>query len=52
MSLLFLVGFQKDSQVTVGPLLKKRTDFHVHQAFVGTDSYDKEMGFTGKDLMQ
>ena len=26
--------------------------FHVRQAFVGTDGYDKEMGFTGKDLMR
>lgn len=45
--------FQKDSQVTVGPLLKEMIQaFHVHQAFVGTDGYDKEMGFTGKDLMR
>lgn len=45
--------FQKDSQVTVGPLLKEMIQtFHVRQAFVGTDGYDKEMGFTGKDLMR
>ncbi|HHK6786903.1 TPA: DeoR/GlpR family DNA-binding transcription regulator, partial [Streptococcus pneumoniae] len=45
--------FQKDSQVTVGPLLKEMIQtFYVHQAFVGTDGYDKEMGFTGKDLMR
>ena len=45
--------FQKDSQVTVGPLLKEMIQtFRVHQAFVGTDGYDKEMGFTGKDLMR
>lgn len=45
--------FQKDSQVTVGPLLKEMIQtFHVCQAFVGTDGYDKEMGFTGKDLMR
>ena len=26
--------------------------FHVKYAFVGTDGYDEELGFTGKDLMR
>ena len=44
---------QKDSQVTVGPLLKEMIRFfHVEHAFVGTDGYDENLGFTGKDLMR
>ena len=36
----------KDSQVTVGPLLKEMIHyFHVKYAFVGTDGYDEELGF-------
>ncbi|MBN2959333.1 DeoR/GlpR family DNA-binding transcription regulator [Streptococcus gordonii] len=52
---IILLGgeFQKDSQVTVGPLLKEMIHyFHVKYAFVGTDGYDEELGFTGKDLMR
>ena len=52
---IILLGgeFQKDSQVTVGPLLKEMIhNFHVKYAFVGTDGYDEELGFTGKDLMR
>lgn len=52
---IILLGgeFQKDSQVTVGPLLKEMIYyFHVKYAFVGTDGYDEELGFTGKDLMR
>ncbi|MGT2846962.1 DeoR/GlpR family DNA-binding transcription regulator [Streptococcus massiliensis] len=52
---IILLGgeFQKDSQVTVGPLLKEMIQFfHVDHAFVGTDGYDEELGFTGKDLMR
>ncbi|WP_105113532.1 DeoR/GlpR family DNA-binding transcription regulator [Streptococcus suis] len=45
--------FQKDSQVTVGPLLQKMIHFfHVDKAFVGTDGFDSEHGFTGKNLMR
>ena len=52
---IILLGgeFQKDSQVTVGPLLHKMIQFfHVDKAFVGTDGYDSEYGFTGKNLMR
>jgi len=52
---IILLGgeFQKDSQVTVGPLLKEMIRFfHVGHAFVGTDGYDENLGFTGKDLMR
>lgn len=52
---IILLGgeFQKDSQVTVGPLLKEMIRFfHVKSAFVGTDGYDEELGFSGKDLMR
>lgn len=52
---IILLGgeFQNDSQVTVGPLLKEMIQFfHVEHAFVGTDGYDEELGFTGKDLMR
>ena len=52
---IILLGgeFQKDSQVTVGPLLKEMIRFfHVEHAFVGTDGYDENLGFTGKDLMR
>ena len=52
---IILLGgeFQKDSQVTVGPLLKEMIHyFHVKYAFVGTDGYDENLGFTGKDLMR
>ncbi|VUW99258.1 Glucitol operon repressor [Streptococcus constellatus] len=53
-TILLLGGeFQKDSRVTVGPLLKEMIQFfHVKHAFVGTDGYDEELGFTGKDLMR
>ena len=52
--IILLCGeFQNDSQVTVGPLLKEMIQFfHVEHAFVGTDGYDEELGFTGKDLMR
>ena len=52
---IILLGgeFQNDSQVTVGPLLKEMIQFfHVEHAFVGTDGYDEELGFTGKDLLR
>ncbi|MHC3512226.1 DeoR/GlpR family DNA-binding transcription regulator [Streptococcus suis] len=52
---IILLGgeFQKDSQVTVGPLLQKMIRFfHVDKAFVGADGFDREHGFTGKNLMR
>ncbi|WP_155969354.1 DeoR/GlpR family DNA-binding transcription regulator [Streptococcus ruminantium] len=52
---IILLGgeFQKDSQVTVGPLLRKMIRlFHVDKAFVGADGFDSEHGFTGKNLMR
>lgn len=45
--------YQKNSQVTVGPLLKKMLGlFQVNAAFIGTDGFDDVYGFTGKDLMR
>lgn len=45
--------YQKNSQVTVGPLLKEMISFfHVKKAFIGTDGFADEEGFTGKDLMR
>lgn len=36
-----------------GTFIKRNdTDFSCASSFVGTDGYDKEMGFTGKDLMR
>ncbi|WP_244834972.1 DeoR/GlpR family DNA-binding transcription regulator [Clostridium sp. BJN0001] len=45
--------YQEESQVTVGPLttMCART-FHVNKLFIGTDGYDKDTGFTGKDLQR
>ncbi|MCR1901392.1 DeoR/GlpR family DNA-binding transcription regulator [Ligilactobacillus apodemi] len=45
--------YQKNSQVTVGPLVKEMIKlFHVQLAFIGTDGFDETVGFTGKDLMR
>ena len=45
--------YQKNSQVTVGPLLKKMIKFfRVRLLFIGTDGFDNNLGFTGKDLMR
>lgn len=45
--------YQKNSQVTVGPLLKEMISlFHVKKAFIGTDGFAEGEGFTGKDLMR
>ncbi|WP_304653032.1 DeoR/GlpR family DNA-binding transcription regulator [uncultured Ligilactobacillus sp.] len=52
---LILLGgeYQNDSQVTVGPLVKEMLKlFHVQHAFIGTDGFSTEVGFTGKDLMR
>lgn len=44
---------QSKSQTLVGPLTKHAVStFHVDKAFVGTDGYSKDFGFTGDDLMR
>ncbi|WP_025728697.1 DeoR/GlpR family DNA-binding transcription regulator [Atopobacter phocae] len=50
---IILLGgeYQKDSQVNVGPLVKKLAEnFHVDKLFVGIDGFDQARGFTGSDL--
>ncbi|MBP1040319.1 DeoR/GlpR transcriptional regulator [Vagococcus sp. BWB3-3] len=48
-----LIGgeYQKDSQVNVGPLVRKLiSEFCVDKLFVGIDGFDKRRGFTGSDI--
>ena len=46
-------NYQPNSEVTVGPLLKEILKlFHVEKLFVGTDGFDDELGFMGKDMMR
>lgn len=50
---VLLIGgeYQKDSQVNVGPLVKKViSEFHVDKLFVGIDGFDEKRGFTGSDV--
>lgn len=50
---VILIGgeYQKDSQVNVGPLVKKViSEFFVDKLFVGIDGFDKKRGFTGSDI--
>ncbi|WP_027108383.1 DeoR/GlpR family DNA-binding transcription regulator [Lacticigenium naphthae] len=50
---IILLGgeYQKDSQVNVGPLLKKVIEnFYVDKLFVGIDGFDENRGFMGSDL--
>lgn len=43
--------YQKDSQVNVGPLIRKSiSDFYVDKLFVGIDGYHAVRGFTGNDI--
>lgn len=43
--------YQPVAQVGVGPLtLHMLTAFHVHQLFVGTDGFDPQSGFSGRNL--
>ncbi|MGM0123937.1 hypothetical protein IGI37_001311 [Enterococcus sp. AZ194] len=43
--------YQKDSQVNVGPLVRKLiNEFHVGKLFVGIDGFDERRGFTGSDI--
>ncbi len=47
----YIIGrrVSKDSQVTVGPLLKQLIQsFRVKNAFIGADGYDDALGFTGR----
>lgn len=39
--------------MTVGPLLKEMISlFHVNRVFVGTDGFNKDLGFMSKDMMR
>lgn len=43
--------YQKDSQVNVGPLVKKIVnEFFIDKLFVGIDGFSKDRGFTGSDV--
>lgn len=45
--------YQKESQVTVGPLVREYAKkFHVDKIFLGTDGFSEKSGFTGSDLMR
>lgn len=45
--------YQPNSEVTVGPLLKEMVSlFHVNRVFVGTDGFNPDLGFMGKDMMR
>jgi len=45
--------YQNESQVTVGPMLKKCIqDFSVDKLFVGTDGFSNKSGFMGNNLMR
>lgn len=45
--------YQKESQVMVGPLVRKCAgEFYVDKLFVGTDGFVPEIGFTGGDMMR
>ena len=50
---IILLGgeYQKDSQVNVGPLVKKVIEnFYVDKLFIGVDGFDENRGFTGSDV--
>lgn len=52
---IILLGgeYQKDSQVNVGPLVKKTVSgFSVDKLFAGIDGFDYELGFMAADLMR
>lgn len=43
--------YQKESQVNVGPLVKKViSEFFVDKLFIGIDGFDPKRGFTGSDI--
>lgn len=52
---IILLGgeYQNDSQVNVGPLIKKViSDFSVDKLFVGIDGFDQNLGFMISDIMR
>jgi DeoR/GlpR family transcriptional regulator of sugar metabolism len=45
--------YQNESQVMVGPMLKKCVqEFHVDKVFIGTDGFNEKVGFMGNNLMR
>lgn len=49
---IILLGgeYQKESQVMVGPMTRKCAEaFMVDKLFIGTDGFDRHLGFTGND---
>lgn len=45
--------YQKESQVNVGPILRRCLDvFYVDKLFIGTDGFSEVAGFTGSDYMR
>lgn len=49
---IILLGgeYQKESQVMVGPMTRKCAEtFLVDKLFIGTDGFDRHLGFTGND---
>ncbi|WP_019553954.1 DeoR/GlpR family DNA-binding transcription regulator [Propionispira raffinosivorans] len=45
--------YQNESQVMVGPMLKKCVqDFFVDKVFIGTDGFTEKHGFTGNNLLR
>ena len=45
--------YQKESQVMVGPMVRScAAAFHVDKLFVGTDGFDKKLGFSTSDMMR
>ncbi|MCQ2008626.1 DeoR/GlpR family DNA-binding transcription regulator [Sporolactobacillus sp. STSJ-5] len=46
-------SYQSESQVTVGPIAKQNlADFFVDKLFIGTDGFDRNVGFFGNDIMR
>ncbi|MDD9149361.1 MULTISPECIES: DeoR/GlpR family DNA-binding transcription regulator [unclassified Sporolactobacillus] len=52
---IILLGgtYQEDSQVTVGPITKQNLrEFFVDKLFIGTDGFDRKIGFFQNDIMR
>ncbi len=52
---IILLGgeYQNESQVSVGPIVKKCVEtFYVDKFFIGTDGFSEVSGFTGNDYMR
>ena len=52
---IILLGgdFQKDAQVSVGPILRTcAAQFYVDKLFIGVDGYSEKLGFTGNDHLR